>query len=388
MLLPVHKACRVAAKIITFAAMNRIFAFVGILVLLLGFIAYTTYRIWHILPLPHWGKTAVAALYLLCFLVVFPHYMMGDKMPFPLAAATYEIGNSWLIFFLYALIIFLALDLGRLVHLVPKDFVINSLPGTCAVFGITIGLLTYGGFHYHHKYREVIEIETEKQLEKPLTIVLASDLHAGYHNREKELGRWVNLINAEHPDLVLFAGDIVDGSLRPVIEKDYASIFRRIEAPVYACLGNHEYIGGKDQAEEFIGRAGITLLKDRAAEACGIRIIGRDDLSNPCRAALWELFKADGLFTIVLDHQPYNLEAAEEAGADFQFSGHTHHGQVWPGNWLTDAMYEKAFGAYQRGNTRYYITSGLGIWGGKFRIGTRSEYIVLKLTPKVVPPGT
>ena len=98
-------------------------------------------------------------------------------------------------------------------------------------------------------------------------------------------------------------------------------------------------------------------------------------------AALWELFQADDRFTIVLDHQPYHLEEAEEAGADFQFSGHTHHGQIWPGNWLTDAMYEKAFGAYQRGDTRYYISSGMGIWGGKFRIGTRSEYIVLKLRP-------
>lgn len=234
--------------------MNRTFAFVGILVLLFGAIAYTTYRIWHILPLPQWGKTAVAGLYLLCFLVIFPHYMLGSRMPFSLAAATYEIGNSWMIFFIYALMLFLTLDLGRLVHLVPKDFVINSLAGTCTVFGVIIGLLTYGGFHYHHKYREAIEITTEKQLEKPLTIVP--------------------------------------------------------------------------------------------------------------------------------DHQPYHLEDAEAAGADFQFSGHTHHGQVWPGNWLTDAMYEKAFGPHQRGKTRYYISSGLGIWGGKFRIGTRSEYIVLKLRPE------
>ena len=70
--------------------MNRTFAFIGILVLLLGAIAYTTYRIWHILPLTHGGKSAVAALYLLCFLVIFPHYMLGSRMPFPLAAAMFE----------------------------------------------------------------------------------------------------------------------------------------------------------------------------------------------------------------------------------------------------------------------------------------------------------
>ena len=94
-----------------------------------------------------------------------------------------------MIFFIYALMLFLAIDLGRLVHLIPKDFVINSLAGTCTVFGIILGLLTYGGIHYHHKHREAIEITTDKHLDKPLTIVLASDLHAGYHNRSKELGK-------------------------------------------------------------------------------------------------------------------------------------------------------------------------------------------------------
>jgi len=81
-------------------------------------------------------------------------------------------------------------------------------------------------------------------------------------------------------------------------------------------------------------------------------------------------------YLIVLDHQPYHLDEAERNGIDFQLSGHTHHGQVWPISWITEAVYECAFGDYQRGNTRYYVSSGMGIWGGKFRIGTRSEYVV------------
>ena len=176
-----------------------------------------------------------------------------------------------------------------------------------------------------------------------------------------------------------FAGDIVDGALRPVREGKYAEVFRRLQAPVYACLGNHEYIAGENGSESFYADAGIHLLRDAAVEACGIRIAGRDDRSNRNRAALGDLVPADSLFTVLLDHQPYHLEEAEAAGIDFQFSGHTHHGQIWPGNWVTDAMYEKAFGPHRRGATRYYVSSGLGIWGGKFRIGTRSEYIVLKL---------
>jgi predicted MPP superfamily phosphohydrolase len=81
-------------------------------------------------------------------------------------------------------------------------------------------------------------------------------------------------------------------------------------------------------------------------------------------------------YTIILDHQPYNLERSEQAGADFQLSGHTHRGQVWPISWITDAIYECSWGSHQRGNTRFYVSSGIGIWGGKYRIGTQSEYVV------------
>ena len=66
-------------------------------------------------------------------------------------------------------------------------------------------------------------------------------------------------------------------------------------------------------------------------------------------------------------------------GIDFQFSGHTHRGQVWPISWVTDILYEKAWGHYKRGDTQYYVSSGLGIWGPKIRLGTRSEYLVVHL---------
>ena len=87
-------------------------------------------------------------------------------------------------------------------------------------------------------------------------------------------------------------------------------------------------------------------------------------------------------YTILLDHQPYHLEQAEQNGVDFQFSGHTHHGQVWPISWITEAIYEDAYGPYQKGKTQYYVSSGIGIWGGKFRIDTCSEYLVVTLRPK------
>lgn len=203
-------------------------------------------------------------------------------------------------------------------------------------------------------------------------------------------------LNAEQPDLILIAGDIIDISIRPLIEENMAEEFHRLKAPVYACLGNHEYYSSQPKARQFYREAGITLLQDSVAKIGNLCIIGRDDCTNMQRkslAMIMEDARKQGMissldlhygkysneFLILLDHQPYHLEEAEQNGIDFQFSGHTHHGQVWPISWITDALYEKAYGSLQKNNTQYYISSGMGIWGGKFRIGTQSEYVVLTI---------
>jgi predicted MPP superfamily phosphohydrolase len=209
---------------------------------------------------------------------------------------------------------------------------------------------------------------------------MLSDLHLGYHNPRQEFARWVDMINAEQPDFILIAGDIIDGSMRPLIEEKMAEEFHRLKAPVYACLGNHEYYAGEPQAQQFYKDAGIHLLIDEAVviDSC-IVIIGRDDRTNMRRKPVKDL-AGSSLFTIVLDHQPYNLDRSEAAGVDFQLSGHTHRGQVWPISWITDHIYECSWGSHQRGNTQYYVSSGIGIWGGKYRIGTQSEYVVATIT--------
>lgn len=205
------------------------------------------------------------------------------------------------------------------------------------------------------------------------------------------------MINAEQPDLILIAGDIIDNSVRPLMEENVAEEFHRLKAPVYACLGNHEYYSNQLKARRFYREASITLLQDSVAKIGNLCIIGRDDRTNMQRKSLamimeearkkgfisdLHLGKHSNEFLVLLDHQPYHLEEAEQNGIDFQFSGHTHHGQVWPVSWVTDALYEKAYGSLQKGNTRYYISSGMGIWGGKFRIGTQSEYVVLTIEHK------
>ena len=85
---------------------------------------------------------------------------------------------------------------------------------------------------------------------------------------------------------------------------------------------------------------------------------------------------------IMLDHQPYHLEEAEANGIDIQISGHTHQGQVWPISMITKKLYERDHGFVKKGNANIYVSSGIGLWGGKFRIGTQSEYVVIDVNKK------
>ena len=342
---------------------------------------YIAWHVWAILPLAAKWKALIILVALLSFLLLF-YDLRGrlDSYPLPLAKVLYEIGTSSVIIMLYLVIVFLVLDAGRLLYIVPKSLVHANWQMAVGIFVFLFAVFLYGHLHYINKVRVPLEIKSSKPLPREYKVVMASDFHLGYHNTRKDLAHWVDLMNAENPDFILIAGDIIDMSVRPLVEEGMAEEFRRLKAPVYACLGNHEYYSGEPRAKQFYHDAGIRLLIDSAAVVdSNILIIGRDDRMNFQRKPLEDLMASVGSslpFTILLDHQPYHLDQTEKAGIDFQLSGHTHRGQVWPITWITDAIYEKSWGSYRRGNTQYYISSGLGIWGGKFRIGSQSEYIV------------
>ena len=397
----------------------KLWALVFFLLPLLG-CAYVGWHVWRILPLATVWKWVVVLLMTACFALFILNFVIGlDRVPLPLARMMYNVGNSTLFILLYLFMLFLALDVVALVlHFVRPSlgdemrmgFLRDSLPGTLCVLGFMVALFTYANIHYHNKVRVPMEIDTKGKVTRPLKLVLMSDLHLGYHNGRQEFAKWVDKINAEQPDLVLIGGDIIDISVRPLIEEGVAEEFRRLKAPVYACLGNHEYYSGEPRAQQFYRDAGIHLLRDSVAmlpDYGNLTIIGRDDRTNAGRKSVAELVPTPnpsrgeggldtlstaeanqtplpsggvgGGFLLLLDHQPYHLERTAKAGIDFQFSGHTHYGQVWPISWIEDAIYECAYGELTKSNTRFYVSSGIGIWGAKFRIGTQSEYVVLTL---------
>ena len=353
----------------------------ALLILLIPILAeyYVSHRVWQLLPPILPLRIIVVALMTLAFIFAFVSFSGAlDRMPLELGTFTYEVGSSWLILLLYLVMLFGVLDLGLALGLIPRSFVRGSVAGSVSVLLFFIGLFTYAHLRFEEKQRVELTLDSEGKVQKPVKLVLISDLHLGYHNRRSDLRRWLELIKREHPDAVLIAGDLIDWSIKPVLEEGSAEEFRELGIPIYAILGNHDYHAGTGADKDFCEQAGIQLLQDSVAYFGDLAIVGRDDRTNPHRKSLGQIMEGIDRrkYIIELDHQPDHLEEAQQCGVNFEFAGHTHHGQVWPLNWVTDAVYEDAFGPLTKGKTEYYVSSGIGIWGGKFRIGTQSEYVV------------
>jgi len=365
----------------------KILPFVLILLVFLAANFYIFSRFWQLMPANLIGRVLLVVCGILFVSSIFLYVLLVDSMPVLLTTAIYKIGTSWIFIFLYFLMLFLVLDLLKLTRWLPlHNWLHGNWWGFAGVIGVVFFIMAMGYVRYTHKKRVELTLHIDKQTagNKPLKIVAVSDIHLGYGIGKKELQKWVELINNEHPDVVLIAGDVIDTSIKPLYHQHMAETFKEIKATygIYTCLGNHEYISDVSKSIKFLESAGIQVLKDSVALVDDLfYIVGRDDRSNPRRKLLRQL--TDSLDrskpVIVLDHQPYHLEEAEKNQVDFQFSGHTHRGQVWPISWVTDKIYEDSHGYLQKGNTHIYVSSGLGIWGGKFRIGTQSEYVVVNL---------
>jgi hypothetical protein len=193
------------------------------------------------------------------------------------------------------------------------------------------------------------------------------------------------MINALNPDVVLLPGDVIDEDLGPVIQQNLGETLRKIRSKygVFAVTGNHEYIGGVEPACKYLTEHGITMLRDKVISIQdSLYIIGREDLSirqftGKKRKNLKEIISGidPSLPIILMDHQPFHLDEAAVNGIDLQLSGHTHHGQMWPFNYITNKIYEISWGYVRKGNTQFYISCGAGTWGPPVRIGNTPEII-------------
>lgn len=363
------------------------FQFFLMIFTILGINYYVFNRLIYMLPRVMALRGIVVAFAVVVVSCLFTYLFAGKVLPGSITSVMYTIGTSWLIASIYFLLIFLILDIIRLFG---GGFATSLLYSNALSFGVLVtfvGLLLYGGnLSYKNKKRVELNLPIAKMKSTtPLKIVAVSDLHLGHGIGKRELAKWVELINQEEPDIVLMAGDVVDMDIRPLRKQEMHQLFKQIKSKhgVYAVPGNHEYFADILECQQFMDQAGVRLLRDEAVLIDNrFYIIGRDDRTYYGRKNnIYDLI--DDLDTtkpmIVLDHQPFDLEDAARGKVDLQISGHTHYGQIWPVSWITNAIYERAHGYIQKEDTHIYVSSGLGIWGGKFRVGTQSEYVVINL---------
>ncbi len=342
------------------------------------------------------------------FLVLF----LGSAMLFPIGrilmavargewlSVAVEAGTFHLAVMLYGFLAVVAIDLVRLVNafvrILPRGLTAEGTRTGPLVFAAVAGavvLTVVAGAWNATRLRTVdLELRVPAGTGGPdgLTIVAASDLHLGRLVGPSRLAKVVERMNALEPDVVLFAGDVVDESVTEAIEAKLGGIMRGLRAPlgVYAVPGNHEFYSGLDRNLACLRSCGVTVLQDEAREVEGaVVLVGRRDPSSlgiqEQRLSVKGILNASGLASslpvVVLDHQPIGLEEAAEAGVALQISGHTHDGQVFPIGLINGLIYEHNYGLLRKGRTSFYVTSGAGTWGPPVRVGSRAEVVRVRL---------
>lgn len=309
------------------------------------------------------------------------------------------IGSFWLAAMVYFLIFILIIDLLRLVNLIipfyPAVIIKNYLHIKFILLAgsfVIVSLVLFAGYlNARAPQLKVMEIKISKEVpgRKMLKIAMVSDIHLGTMVGRSKMSRIVQMLNSQNPEIIILCGDIVDEDLGSVIRENLGDELRNLKAPlgVYAITGNHEYIGGAESAVQYYKDHGITVLRDSALLLdSSIYLIGREDrdkrrFTGIKRKELDELLLGIDLHKpiILLDHQPFNLEKAAMAGIDLQLSGHTHDGQLWPFNYITQAIYEVSWGYLKKGDSHFYVSSGAGTWGPPIRLGNRPEVLVFNI---------
>jgi len=344
---------------------------------------------------PEWRKS-----YIITFWLIVSSFIIGEILEHTHSSLPsewiYRIGAFWLAFMLYFTLTLVLFDVIRLMN-----YFFHFLPEMTQTFRFRIGLVTVavislivlaGHINALNTRVKEISLSIHKKVSgnREMKILMASDIHLGAligENREKRL---VDIINNQKPDLVLLCGDLVDGDVASALRKNLGRHIQEIKTPmgVYAITGNHEYIGGIKKTIPYLESININILRDKTLTLPnGVQLVGRDDRDNrrmgdaQGRKSLKELMVGldKNMPIIVMNHQPFNLDEAVVEGVDLHLSGHTHHGQLWPFNYITKAVFELSWGYLKKGDTNFYVSSGFGTWGPPVRLGNTPEVVVFNL---------
>ena len=364
-----------------------------------GQILFSSYILWRgrqALPKKRSVQIPFMLVLVLEIVIFFTGYLFHDYLSDNVFIPLMLICNTWYIASMYITISLLILELFRVVNKrwawYPMFINLYWSRTKVALFAvITIGIAALMIFGYHNvRYPAVqhVYITIPKAVEgrDSLTIVMTSDWHIGEMIRKKQVQHIVQLCNEQNPDMTVIVGDIIDYEMRFAEKEQIEDDLRELKAPlgVYMVLGNHEYRANRYAKLRWIEKTGITLLTDSVIMPpdSSFYLIGRDDyINHKNRASVTTLMQDVDTIkpVILLDHQPNRLNEIAMNRVDLSLHGHTHNGQVWPNSLFLNLVYECSYGYYRKGDTQFFISSGVGSAGPPYRIGTRSEIVVLHI---------
>ncbi|GAF56179.1 phosphoesterase [Psychrobacter sp. JCM 18901] len=253
-----------------------------------------------------------------------------------------------------------------------------------------IGLFIHSVYSAYAPVIRKLTINIDKPLTKPLRIAVASDLHIGRLFGVKAIDRLHQLMIRSGADMLLMPGDIMDDNTDAFndyhMEQNLAELCSSLPRGVYATLGNHDLYGHERPISEALQNAGIQLLNDEVLciehEGQPVWLVGRFDNHKRQRVATTVLLAQVDTSqpVILLDHRPSDIDNHSQLPIDLQVSGHTHNGQVFPANFIVNAINRLGYGYEQMGKGHFVVSSGYGFWGIPFRLGSRSEIWLITLS--------
>lgn len=322
-----------------------------------------------------------------------------EARPFPKVIA--YAGFYWTAFFLYAVLLMLGIDLLRFMEEIIDPQLVGLLP-TILPFSLqkalyfvvftTLFILAIGTFlaRWPRITGYLLSVDKDLARTRPLRIALLSDIHYGSLVSTANLKQMCSKVEAQQPDLILLAGDLIDNSLQLLRRTDFVAQMSSLRAPlgVFAVLGNHELVNA-DQAEtvSFFRSAGIRVLMDEAVDLDGqVTLVGRNERKKKASGLEQQmrpgqlLAQADqDKLVILMQHQPVDLDEFDRAGVDLAVAGHTHRGQLFPLNLLNRHKFAQSRRYYHLSQLHSIISSGYGTWGPPIRLGSRSEIVIIDL---------
>lgn len=370
--------------------MKFILFLLSFLTIFLGVNIYVSARISYYLQFPSVHTKLTYLFFLGAALLSIVGFFLSQKFSSTYAQWVYILGSVWLgiLFYIFLTIIFI--DCSKLLFSIfgsDYSMTIRTRFYTAGTLLVTITLLLTGGFI---NARSPVIVKKQITIEKPLQntqnlrIVMVSDLHFGTIVGKSYEKKFTKMVSQLQPDILLLCGDIIDNNVEIVIRKKIGSHLKNLKPPlgVFAITGNHEYIGDIVKSRDFYQSINIPIIEDSMVVlANGLQIIGRKDAHSPERLPLDSLIKKvnPDYPIIVLNHQPHHLQEAAALGVDLHLSGHTHHGQLWPLNYITQALFEISWGYKKINNSHFYVSSGFGTWGPPFRIGNKPEVLCIDI---------